>query len=207
MHLPIRILDIGCAKGYLVKMLREKGVDAYGVDISKYAINNAVDEVGGYFHVADVEKDVLPSPNMFFDVCVSMSTFEHLHRKSMSWTLSEIHRVLKPDGLLIINVPSSIINKVKSETEQGHVTMLTRKTWVRLIEKEWFSYDLKLSRLFDATRVKRIAELYVSSHHSFQFTTMHFCLPYGMKTLAKYLMVAKRKLFAPNFSLIFRRTL
>lgn len=33
-----RAIDIGCAKGALVKALLDEGVDAYGADVSKYAI-------------------------------------------------------------------------------------------------------------------------------------------------------------------------
>ena len=35
---PRRVLDAGCAKGFLVEALWERGVEAYGIDISEYAI-------------------------------------------------------------------------------------------------------------------------------------------------------------------------
>ena len=38
---PKTVLDAGCACGYLVAALRDRGVGAYGVDISEYAINHA----------------------------------------------------------------------------------------------------------------------------------------------------------------------
>lgn len=42
------ILDVGCAKGYLVKAFKWLGRDAYGIDISSYAINNADTEIKSY---------------------------------------------------------------------------------------------------------------------------------------------------------------
>ena len=42
------ILDFGCAKGYIVHALRLLGYEAYGVDISEYAISQAPKEVNGY---------------------------------------------------------------------------------------------------------------------------------------------------------------
>lgn len=42
------VTDFGCAKGYLVYALRLLGIKAYGVDISKYAINQAPKEINGY---------------------------------------------------------------------------------------------------------------------------------------------------------------
>ena len=35
-----KVLDIGCAKGFFVNDLVDKGIDAYGIDISSYAIKN-----------------------------------------------------------------------------------------------------------------------------------------------------------------------
>ena len=37
-----RVLDIGCAKGFLVKDLLDLGIDAYGVDVSEYALQNCM---------------------------------------------------------------------------------------------------------------------------------------------------------------------
>ena len=35
---PRKVLDAGCAKGFLVEALRDRGVEAYGIDLSEYAI-------------------------------------------------------------------------------------------------------------------------------------------------------------------------
>lgn len=42
------VLDVGCSKGYFVKALRLLDIDAYGTDISKYAIDHADVEVRDY---------------------------------------------------------------------------------------------------------------------------------------------------------------
>lgn len=200
----VRALDIGCAKGYLVKMLREGGIEALGVDVSEYTVNNALDDVKPYLHKVDVENEFLPFQHKFFDLIISHSTFEHLRLRRMPFILSEIHRVLKLGGLLIINVPSPL-NKAEAEKPE-HITMLSRKEWIKLIENLGFHYDSKLSRLFTNMNVKEIATLYILSHHSFQFMRKNFYFPKEMKTLAPYLIMLKRKLFAPNFSLIFNRS-
>ena len=43
-----RILDFGCAKGFVVQGLRMLGYEAYGVDVSEYAISQAPKETNGY---------------------------------------------------------------------------------------------------------------------------------------------------------------
>ena len=45
------VLDFGCAKGYLVYALRLLGYNAYGVDISEYALNNCQHEVEDYLEL------------------------------------------------------------------------------------------------------------------------------------------------------------
>lgn len=48
-----KVLEIGCAKGFLVKDLRDAGVDAYGLDISSYAINACEDGMLPFLTVGD----------------------------------------------------------------------------------------------------------------------------------------------------------
>jgi len=48
-----KVLDIGCAKGFLVKDLRDAGVDAWGIDVSSYAISEAEEGISPYLQVAD----------------------------------------------------------------------------------------------------------------------------------------------------------
>jgi len=42
------VMDFGCAKGYLVNAMRLLGIEAYGVDVSEYAISQALKETNGY---------------------------------------------------------------------------------------------------------------------------------------------------------------
>ena len=201
--LPIQMLDVGCSEGYLVKLLRERGIEILGVDISESCLNNAPNDIKPFLYKVNVEYEILPFQGEFFNFIMSMSTFEHLHINRLYFTLSEIHRVLKPKGLLIINMPSPF-NKFEA-TVPGHITMLRIKEWISFIEKKDFNFESKLSQLFDVIRVKEIVNLYMSSDHSFQFMNLQFRFPYELKTLITNLMLLRRKLFAPNFSLIFSR--
>jgi SAM-dependent methyltransferase len=198
----LTVLDIGCAKGYLVKMLREK-VDAWGVDISDYAINNAPDDVRVYLKKVDVEKEVLPFRDQFFDLVISISTLEHLHLRRLPFTLLEIHRVLKHSGLFIINVPNPF-NKSEREKPE-HVTMLSMEAWIKFIEKFGFHYNRKLSSIFEFLRIKEMANLYISHHNHFQLIGIRLAFPSKMKTLLPWLMMLKRKLRPPSFSLLFSK--
>jgi SAM-dependent methyltransferase len=65
-----RVLDIGCAKGYLVKALRWLGRDAYGYDPSSYAIRHADSEVKGYVWTEP--------PNFVAEYAIAKDVLEHL---------------------------------------------------------------------------------------------------------------------------------
>ena len=69
-----RILDIGCAKGFLLHDLAEvvNGVAIAGLDISEYALANALPDVRPYLIRGTA--DALPFPDGSFDVVISMQT-------------------------------------------------------------------------------------------------------------------------------------
>src|ERR1700675_4264980 len=45
---PRTVLDAGCAMGFLVEALRDRGVDAFGIDISEYAISQVRSDIKPY---------------------------------------------------------------------------------------------------------------------------------------------------------------
>lgn len=89
-HLGIKrgqtVLDYGCALGYLVKALRMLGRDAWGVDISQYAIKNADAEVRQYCMLKDDPKRLSRTA----DFCISKDVFEHIPEDELSEVLSWI---------------------------------------------------------------------------------------------------------------------
>jgi ubiquinone/menaquinone biosynthesis C-methylase UbiE len=88
-----KTLDIGCAMGFVVKRLRDRGVDAWGLDISEYAISHAPEDVKPYLKVGSADK--LPWSDKEFDMVVSFSTFEHLPKDILAEAISEAIRVGK----------------------------------------------------------------------------------------------------------------
>lgn len=197
----IKALDVGCARGYMVRMLREDGIEAWGVDISEFAIDNAPEEIKVYLKKIDVENEALPFPNRCFDLVISLSTFEHLRLEKLPFALCQINRILKPDGLLIINVPDP---RNKTETvKPEHITVLSMEGWIGLIERFGFCHNPKYQKYLEVARIKEIAALYTSSRHSFRIMNVHLYFPKSMKIMVTYLMRLKRMLSPPNISLVF----
>lgn len=87
------ILDIGCAKGFLVKEFVNLGMDAYGIDISEYALKKAVKEVSPRLHYGNAKK--LPFHDNIFDCVISINTIHNLPKFQCRLALKEIMRVSK----------------------------------------------------------------------------------------------------------------
>lgn len=71
---PAVVLDAGCAMGFLVEALRERGAEAFGVDISEYAIANVAAAVRPFCRVRSIT-DPLPRK---YELIVCIEVLEHL---------------------------------------------------------------------------------------------------------------------------------
>jgi SAM-dependent methyltransferase len=71
---PRSVLDAGCAKGFLVEAFRRRGVEAWGVDLSGYAIAAVHPDVKAYCSVGSIA-DPLPRS---YDLIVSIEVVEHM---------------------------------------------------------------------------------------------------------------------------------
>ncbi|MBN1527142.1 MAG: class I SAM-dependent methyltransferase [Candidatus Omnitrophica bacterium] len=106
-----RLLDIGCATGFLLDEARKEGWDVYGIDLSKWAIDYAKNKLGlkNIFQGALVRAKYQDD---FFDVVIMKDVIEHL--TDPKGTLEEIRRILKPGGIVCVNTPNiaSLTSKV-----------------------------------------------------------------------------------------------
>lgn len=71
---PRTVLDAGCAMGFLVEGLRKRGIEAYGLDISDYAIHQVDAHIRDYCRVGSLA-DPLPRD---YDLIVCMEVLEHM---------------------------------------------------------------------------------------------------------------------------------
>lgn len=94
-----RILDVGCAFGFLLDEASKKGCDCYGVELSKYAFGYATNTLG--LKVFNGEVTNCDFENDFFDIIFLLDTIEHfINPKDV---LTKIRKLLKPNGLLILS--------------------------------------------------------------------------------------------------------
>lgn len=96
------ILDIGCGSGSYLEELARLGFTAYGMDSSGEMVRCAKRTLGNRASVLCGDSESIPFKSGQFDVVLCVGVFGYLLEDTT--TLSEIHRVLKPDGLLMVNV-------------------------------------------------------------------------------------------------------
>lgn len=102
----IRILDIGCGKGddlINIQKIGGKDCELFGIEsYDKY--KKICGEKGIKTESINIEQDQFPFDDAFFDIVIINQVLEHT--KEIFFVLSEISRILKPHGKLILGVPN-----------------------------------------------------------------------------------------------------
>src|SRR5439155_14621119 len=98
-----RVLDVGCAKGFLVKDLMAvcPGLEAFGLDISEYALMRCEPEVVGRLHLGNALK--LPFPDGSFQAVISLNTVHNLERADCVRAVREIQRLAPGRGFIQVD--------------------------------------------------------------------------------------------------------
>jgi ubiquinone/menaquinone biosynthesis C-methylase UbiE len=99
----MNILDIGCAKGFLLKDFKDQipELNVFGIDISEYAIRNCHPEVVGKIYQGNATNLLFPDNS--FDLVVSINTLHNLDRIHLVRALSEIQRVSKGSSYIVVD--------------------------------------------------------------------------------------------------------
>jgi SAM-dependent methyltransferase len=104
----LMVLDAACGTGYGTYLISREGHHCAGVDLNDDSLRFAkhlYDRPNCTFGRADVAS--LPFHAQTFDLVLSFETVEHLTQDQQERFLTEIARVLKPSGRLIMSTPVS----------------------------------------------------------------------------------------------------
>jgi SAM-dependent methyltransferase len=104
-----RVLEIGTGTGTLLNALRSRGAVAEGVELRQDLIDQA-HRFFGPLPIQRVAGIALPFPDATFDVVVSFDVFEHI--RDSDGHLDEVHRVLRPRGVYLIQTPNKWTNTI-----------------------------------------------------------------------------------------------
>ncbi|WP_051691687.1 class I SAM-dependent methyltransferase [Pedobacter borealis] len=137
------VLDIACGEGYGSNLLSNYASNVYGVDIDLASIEHASEKYKkrnlSFLHGS---ADQIPLKDSCLDVVVSFETIEH-HEKHEEM-LSEIKRVLKTNGLLIMSSPEKV---VPFTINPFHVKELTNSEFKDLISRHFKHHSYYFQRI------------------------------------------------------------
>lgn len=131
----MRVLDVGCAKGFMLHDLQSliPGIEVCGIDISRYAIENAIESVHEKVQVGDARS--LPFENASFDLVISINTVHNLEPDDCAIALREISRVSKGPAFITVDAYRNDM-----ERERMMAWNLTAKTILSVDDwKEFFA--------------------------------------------------------------------
>jgi len=108
----MRLLDVGCGRGEILRHCLHLGIEAYGLDYAEAATRMSRDVIlnefegaaqSGRVGVCRADAKRLPFPDNYFNRVLMFDVVEHLFPWELHQTMLEIHRVLKVDGRFIIH--------------------------------------------------------------------------------------------------------
>ena len=135
-----KILDIGCGKGFMLFdfMKLNPNFVLEGIDISDYAITNAVPEVKKFLKIGDAKS--LPYDDNSFDLVISINTTHNLEINQCKKALSEMERVSRKDKYLIVDAYSNEIEKDRIFAwNLTAKTILSTNEWISLFEEAGYT--------------------------------------------------------------------
>ncbi len=122
------VLDVGCAKGYLVYVLRQRGIEAFGVDCSKYALASASPDVQRYLWPASAVQ--LPFARQTFSLAVTYDVLEHLDEPNAKSALRECARVSQRQ---LHQVNTGRLPEWGYEHDDSHALKLSLRQWRKMV--------------------------------------------------------------------------
>ena len=145
------VLDIACGEGYGSNLLAETAEMVKGVDIDESTITKAKNKYGRKnlsFVTGSVEK--IPFDASSFDVVTSFETLEHI--SAHDTMLTEIKRVLRPGGVLLISTPDKKTYSDKPRySNPFHKKELSEQEFKLLLKKYFHYQDFYLQNIYTAS--------------------------------------------------------
>ena len=130
---PKSVLDAGCALGYIVEALRDRGVEAYGFDISEYAIEHVREDIRPYCFIHSITEKIPDSYPQNYDLVITVEVLEHLFPEMGAKAISNLCQYA--DTILFSSTPDDI-------TDRTHVNVQLQEYWAKEFARNGFYREL-----------------------------------------------------------------
>jgi hypothetical protein len=132
---PRAVLDAGCAMGFLVEGLRKFDVEAFGVDISDYAIQNVHENIKPYCWQGSIT-DSFPQK---YDLIVTIEVLEHMSKEQSEAAVANL--CAHSDDILFSSSPFDY-------KEPTHFNVQPPEYWVNIFSRHSFYRDVDFDASF-----------------------------------------------------------
>jgi SAM-dependent methyltransferase len=154
---PSSVLDAGCAMGFLVEALRARGVEAWGIDVSEYAISQVHESVAEYCSVGSIAE---PLPRRY-DLIVSIEVLEHIPPTEGGAAIATL--AAATDRILLSTTPDDF-------AEATHLNVQPPEAWSAALAREGFLREVER----DVTYVTPWAALYTRREEPLEETVERY---------------------------------
>jgi len=146
-----KALEIGCAYGYGLKVIQRLGYQAYGIDISEYAIGRAGDICEDVSDVVVADAQQLPFKGLQFDLIACFDVMEHLPQPELM--VAECYRLLKHSGLFVATSDNknSLYGRLVMRDDATHINMRGPQGWRNVFAR----YDWQRLRILCFERIPK----------------------------------------------------
>ena len=127
------IADIGCGTGYTTWQLHQDGYPVIGLD---YYLEGIASQASSPLFCIQADATTLPFASGSLDAVLLLDVLEHTDDHLL---LTEIHRVLKPDGLIFISVPAFQFLWSSRDVLAGHFRRYTAYSLEQVLQQSGFS--------------------------------------------------------------------
>lgn len=126
------LLEVGCATGWFVRQARGYGMDARGVDISAWAIENPAPGVQDYI----AQASVLHLPHGGWDTIVSWEMLEHVPEDEVDAALLSMLAASKDGSVWVHRIALDDANHDHhADDDETHFTIKPRQWWLDTFEE------------------------------------------------------------------------
>lgn len=164
-----KILEVGCATGYMGEKLRKQGNYVVGLDISKKDIQKAKKVLDQAF-VVDLESEKLPKLNFKFDLILLTEVIEHLFEPEL--VIKKLVTVLKPEGQILISTPNFLHLYNRCKMLCGNFEYI-EETVINKSHIHFFTYST-LKKTIDSLGLKIVKENHVIFPRTLSFVWKAF---------------------------------
>jgi len=141
-----KILEIGCAKGYLLVEFHYLGMDVYGIDLSEYAVNHVHPDLKNKIKIGRLSE--MKYDDNYFDFLLTKELLPHLQMDELLQFLAETQRISNGKIFHMIQCGRNEKElKLMKKWDNTHQILMTPNQWVDFFNKHFYNCDYQFKVL------------------------------------------------------------